>query len=66
MSGGATAAQLANIEKQHIQAAWSLTYSPVPGQVDIALELDYYNRVVQATNTSGDAWTQRLGVNFYW
>jgi hypothetical protein len=66
VSGGTTAAQLASIEKRHIQSAWSLTYSPLPGQVDIALELDYYDRQVQATGTGGAAWTQRLGFNFYW
>jgi hypothetical protein len=64
--GGATAAQLASVEKRHIMSAWSLTYSPVPGQVDISLELDYYDRRVQASNTGATAWTQRLGVNFYW
>jgi|GEM_PF-1749273 len=66
VSGGATAAQLASVEKRHIQAAWSLTYSPVPGQVDIGLELDYYDRQVQASGTGSAAWTQRLGFNFYW
>jgi Porin subfamily len=66
VSGGANAAQLASIEKRHIQSAASLTYSPIPGQVDIAVELDYYDRQVQATGTGGAGWTQRLGFNFYW
>ena len=64
--GGANAAQLASVEKRHLQSAVSLTYSPVPGQVDFVAELDYYDRQVQATGTGGAGWTQRLGVNFYW
>ena len=47
-------------------SAVSLTYSPVPGQVDIALEMDYYDRQVQASGTGTAGWTQRLGFNFYW
>jgi hypothetical protein len=66
VSGGATAAQLASVEKRHLQSAVSLTYSPVPGQMDIALELDYYDRQVQAAGTGATGWTQRLGFNFYW
>jgi hypothetical protein len=66
VSGGATAAQLASVEKRHIQSSVSVTYSPVPGQVDIVTELDYYDRQVQASGTGGAGWTQRLGFNFYW
>ncbi|HLI21757.1 MAG TPA: porin, partial [Stellaceae bacterium] len=66
VSGGAAAAQLASVEKRHIESAWSLTYSPVPGQVDISLELDYYDRQVQASGTGASAWAQRVGFNFYW
>ena len=66
VSGGLTSAQLTNLEKRHIQAAWSVTYSPVPGQMDIGFELDYYDRQTQASNTGASAWTQRLGFNFYW
>jgi len=66
VSGFTSSAQLASVEKRHLMSAWSLTYSPVPGQVDIALELDYYNRQVYAAGTSADGWTQRLGFNFYW
>jgi hypothetical protein len=66
VSGGATAAQLASVEKRHLQSSVSLTYSPVPGQMDIVTELDYYDRQVQASGTGASAWTQRLGFNFYW
>jgi hypothetical protein len=64
--GGATAAQLAAVEKRHIFSAVSATYSPVPGQVDIKLELDYYDRQVQASNTGAHAWAQSLSFAFYW
>jgi hypothetical protein len=43
-----------------------LTYSPVPGQVDIKAELDYYDRQVQASNTGATAWAQSVSVAFYW
>jgi hypothetical protein len=66
VSGGSSAAQLAAVEKRHLQSSVSLTYSPLPGQVDIAVELDYYDRQVQASGTGGAGWTQRLGFNFYW
>jgi hypothetical protein len=66
VSGGATAAQLASVEKRHLQSSVSLTYSPVPGQIDIVTELDYYDRQVQASGTGTAGWTQRLGFNFYW
>jgi hypothetical protein len=65
-AGGSTAAQLASLEKRHIFSGAALTYSPVPGQVDIKVELDYYDRQVQATNTSASAWAQNLSVSFYW
>jgi hypothetical protein len=66
VSGGANSAQLASIEKRHIFSAAALTYSPVPGMVDIKLELDYYDREVQATNTNANAFNQNLSVAFYW
>jgi hypothetical protein len=66
VAGGATAAQSASIEKRHIHSGVSLTYSPVPGMVDIKAELDYYDRQVQATNTGASAWAQSLSVAFYW
>ena len=66
VAGGGTAAQLASLEKRHIFSGASVTYSPVPGQVDIKLELDYYDRQVQATNTGASAWAQNLSVAFYW
>jgi porin-like protein len=64
--GGTTNAQLAQIEKRHIFAGTALTYSPVPGQVDIKVELDYYDRQVRASNTGATAWAQNLSVAFYW
>ena len=66
VSGGASAAQLASLERRHIFSGASVTYSPVPGQVDIKLELDYYDRQVQASRTGAAAWAQNLSVAFYW
>ena len=66
VSGGANSAQLASVEKRHIQSALSVTYSPIPGQVDISLEGDYFDRRVQASGTGGHAWGQYLTFNFYW
>ena len=64
--GGTTNAQLASIDKRHIFSGLALTYSPVPGMVDIKAELDYYDRQVQASNTGASAWAQNLSVAFYW
>jgi hypothetical protein len=64
--GGSSAAQLASIEKRHIFSGVSLTYSPVPGMVDIKAELDYYDRKVQASNTGATAWAQNVSFAFYW
>ena len=50
------AAQLSSVEKRHIFSGVALTYSPVPGMIDIKAELDYYDRQVQATNTGANAW----------
>jgi hypothetical protein len=66
VSGGSTAAQLAGVEKRHIFSGVSLTYSPVPGMVDLKVELDYYDRQVQASNTGASAWAQNMSVAFYW
>jgi hypothetical protein len=66
VAGGASAAQLASLEKRHIYSGLSLTYSPVPGMVDIKGELDYYDRKVQASNTGASAWAQSVSVAFYW
>jgi hypothetical protein len=66
VAGGANAAQLAGIEKRHIFSAAALTYSPVPGMVDIKGELDYYNRQVQASNTNASALAESVSVSFYW
>jgi hypothetical protein len=57
---------LTSVEKRHIFSGASVTYSPVPGQVDIKLELDYYDRQVQASRTGASAWAQSLSVAFYW
>jgi hypothetical protein len=65
-AGGANAAQLASIEKRHIFSGAALTYSPVPGQIDIKAELDYYDRKVQASGTGATGWAQNLSVAFYW
>jgi hypothetical protein len=65
-AGGATAAQLASLEKRHIFSGAALTYSPVPGQIDIKVELDYYDRQVQASGTGSAAWAQNLSFAFYW
>jgi hypothetical protein len=65
-AGGATAAQLASIEKRHIFSGATVVYSPVPGQVDIQVELDYYDRQVQASKTGASAWAQNLSFKFYW
>jgi len=65
-AGGATAAQLASVEKRHIFSGLSVTYSPVPGQIDIKAELDYYDRKVQASNTGANAWAQNVSFAFYW
>jgi Porin subfamily len=65
-AGGGAAAMLTSVEKRHIFSGASVTYSPVPGQVDIKLELDYYDRQVQASRTGASAWAQSLSVAFYW
>jgi Porin subfamily len=65
-NGGNSAAQLASLEKRHIFSGASVTYSPVPGQIDIKLELDYYDRQVQAAHTGAAAWAQNLSFAFYW
>jgi hypothetical protein len=65
-AGGATAAQLTSIEKRHIFSGAAVTYSPVPGQIDIKVELDYYDRQVQASNTGSAGWAQNLSFAFYW
>ncbi|HEY3918346.1 MAG TPA: hypothetical protein VGL83_11165, partial [Stellaceae bacterium] len=66
VSGGATAAQLISVEKRHMFAAAAVTYSPVPGQIDIKFEEDYYNREVQASGTGANAWAENLSFAFYW
>jgi hypothetical protein len=43
-----------------------VTYSPVPGQIDIKVELDYYDRQVQASRTGSAGWAQNLSFAFYW
>jgi hypothetical protein len=66
VSGGTTAAQLTSVEKRHLNSAWSITYSPVPGQVDISIEWDHFERWVQASSTNANANIYAMGFNFYW
>ena len=66
VSGGTNAAQLSSVEKRHMQSSWSLTYSPVPGMMDIVLEWDHWERWVQASSTSGHGNGYGLNFNFYW
>jgi Porin subfamily len=66
VAAGATGAGLSGIEKRHLQSGLSVTYSPLPGKVDIGFEWDHWDRWVQASNTSGNS--NRYGVHmyFYW
>jgi len=63
---GTTGAGLAGLEKRHLQSALSVTYSPVPGKIDIGIEWDHWERVVQASNTSGNGNRYGAHVFFYW
>jgi Porin subfamily len=66
LASGTSNAGLAGIEKRHLQSGLSITYSPLPGKVDIGFEWDHWDRWVQASNTSGNS--NRYGVHmfFYW
>jgi Porin subfamily len=66
VASGTTGAALAGLEKRHIESALAVTYSPVPGMVDIQFEWDHFDRWVQASNTSGNAERYGLKMNFYW
>jgi hypothetical protein len=66
VANGTTAAGLASIEKRHLQSALSVTYSPVPGRVDIGIEWDHFDRWVQASDTSGTANRYGAHIFFYW
>lgn len=63
---GFSTTQLAHFEKRHLNSALDLTYSPVPGKVDISLEWDHYERWVQAVNTSGRGNVYSATFAFYW
>ncbi len=66
VASGTSAAGLASFEKRHLQSALSVTYSPVPGKVDIGIEWDHWDRWVQASNTSGNGNRYGLHMFFYW
>jgi hypothetical protein len=66
VANGTTAAGLASLEKRHIQSGLSVTYSPVPGKIDIGIEWDHWDRWVQASNTSGTGNRYGAHVFFYW
>jgi len=66
VANGTSAAGLAGIEKRHLQSALSVTYSPVPGRVDIGIEWDHFDRWVQAADTSGTANRYGAHIFFYW
>jgi hypothetical protein len=59
-------APLAGIEKRHLQSGLSVTYSPVPGRIDIGVEWDHWDRWVQVANTAGTGNRYNLHVNLYW
>ncbi|MGH7034635.1 MAG: porin, partial [Stellaceae bacterium] len=59
-------APLAGIEKRHLQSGLSVTYSPVPGRIDIGIEWDHWDRWVQVANTTGTGNRYNLHVNLYW
>jgi Porin subfamily len=66
VASGTTAAGLASLEKRHLEASVSLTYSPVPGHMDIQLSWAHWDRWVQASNTSGNSNKYGVNFNFYW
>ena len=59
-------AALAGIEKRHLQSGLSVTYSPVPGRIDIGVEWDHWERWVQVAATSGNGNRYNLHINFFW
>jgi hypothetical protein len=66
VASGATAAQLASLERRHLSSQLNVVYSPVPGITDIYLEWDYWDRRVQASNTSGWSQAFSVGFNIFW
>ncbi|MGH7036506.1 MAG: porin, partial [Stellaceae bacterium] len=66
VANGVNAAAMAGLEKRHIQSGLSVTYSPVPGKIDIGVEWDHWERSVQAANTSGNGNRYGAHVFFYW
>jgi Porin subfamily len=65
-TGGATAAQLAAFEKNHLASQLNLVWSPLPGITDIYLEWDHYDRWVQASNTSATSNVYSVTINVFW
>ena len=59
-------APLAGIEKRHLQSGLSVTYSPVPGRIDIGIEWDHWERWVQVANTTGNGNRYNFHINFFW
>jgi hypothetical protein len=59
-------APLAGIEKRHLQSSLSVTYTPVPGRIDIGIEWDHWDRWVQVANTTGTGNRYGAHVYFYW
>ncbi len=66
VASGTSAAGLASFEKRHLQSALAVTYSPVPGKIDMKLEWDHWERWVQASDTSGNGNRYGLSMVFYW
>jgi Porin subfamily len=66
VASGTTAAGLASFEKRHLQSALAVTYSPVPGKVDMKFEWDHWDRWVQASDTSGNSNRYGINIAFYW
>ncbi|HXS42732.1 MAG TPA: porin [Stellaceae bacterium] len=59
-------AALAGLEKRHIQSGLSLTYSPIPGRIDIGVEWDHWERSVQVANTTANGNRYSAHIFFYW
>jgi hypothetical protein len=66
VNAGATAAQLAGLEKRHLASQVNVVWSPLPGITDIYLEWDHWDRWVQASNTSGTSQVYSVGINIFW
>lgn len=64
--GGATAAQLAGLEKTHLNSALSATWALMPGMVEFTAEWDHWERWVQASSTNSRSNKYGVTFNFYW